>query len=90
MPSQGVRGRRLLREWRTSQRPRVSQAELGRCLGKTGRLIGLFETDDADLTTRDCVRIHRCTGIPLGELLSAEQCRHIHEASELLETGAPA
>ncbi len=81
------RARRLLRSWRERQSPPVSQRELGAELGKTGRLISLFETGKAELITPDCVFLHFRTRIPLKDFLTRRRIRHLNEAVEILQAG---
>jgi transcriptional regulator with XRE-family HTH domain len=79
------RARRLLRQWRKSHTPRVTQAECGSYIGKSGALIRMFETGRAELTYEDCIELSILTGIPLSSFLSRRKAGSILRAARMLQ-----
>lgn len=84
MADEKILARKLLRDWRERQTPRISQRECGEMLGKTGALVRMFERGKAPLTDRACVTLSLRTGIPLSSFLTREHIRHIVQAARLL------
>jgi hypothetical protein len=80
-----VRARQLLREWRKTQTPVMTQDSVGSLLGKTGALVRGFEAGRNDLTLFDRVLLSRETGIPLDLWVTPHEAAFLRDAAQGLE-----
>ena len=72
-------------EWRARQKPKVSQATLGRLVGCDGSAIRHYEARRQALGLEICCAISRECGIALEKLVPAESLGTLREAAALLE-----
>ena len=89
MSRRKIPGPRLVRAWRQSQHPRVSQAELGRRVGCDGSSIRHYELDSKPVISLELgIALSRETGISIDLLLPEERLREVEQAAALIQRSA--
>jgi len=80
----------LVRQWRESQTPKVSQRELGERCGIDGSSIRHYEIRRHRLTVASCLAVSRETGLPLSQILQPGQLEEARALAAGLASEPPA
>ena len=80
-----IRPGQRVKDWRTSQKPRMTQAALGGRAGLSGDAIRHFENSDKTIALDAKVGLCHVMGCPLAWLLSPSEMEMAHRIRDLIE-----